>query len=198
MAADSQLKLPGNFEAGKSYWISGETMIAWRKALLADRVLPGPGIKESQTPMGRTFTATAQDGGGGSSASGAFATVFQAGGKWYLQDGSVSGGTGSESVAATDLELSDVGSEPADDEELWLKIQGTAVLTDGVLTSAFNVTGVTVQTTGGSNNVPTVSSTSGTYYHKLGSWLGGTFRPTSGSGGNLRLEFCPPSTFRLS
>ena len=55
--ADSELKLPGNFEAGRVYMVKGETLIAWRDALLADRVVAGDGIQESGTPQGRIFKA---------------------------------------------------------------------------------------------------------------------------------------------
>jgi hypothetical protein len=54
--ADSFLKLPGKFEKGKSYILTGETLLAWQAALLADRVIPGPGLKESGTAKGRIFT----------------------------------------------------------------------------------------------------------------------------------------------
>lgn len=57
--ADSKLKLPGNFEAGKTYLVKGETLIAWRDALLADRVIAGEGLQESGTPQGRVLKANA-------------------------------------------------------------------------------------------------------------------------------------------
>jgi hypothetical protein len=55
--ADSKLVLPGDFQAGKSYLLKGETLSAWRKALERDRALPGPGLRETGTPMGRVLTA---------------------------------------------------------------------------------------------------------------------------------------------
>lgn len=61
--ADSKLKLTGDFQAGKNYLLKGETLLAWQKALLADRAIPGPGLTESQGPDGRTFTAIAGIGG---------------------------------------------------------------------------------------------------------------------------------------
>lgn len=60
--ADSELKLPGDFEAGKKYLVSGETLIAWRDALIADRVLAGEGMQESGTPQGRIFKGGASGG----------------------------------------------------------------------------------------------------------------------------------------
>lgn len=59
MGAGSKLVLPGDFEAGKSYLLAGATLLAWRKALVADRVIPGPNLLENQGPDGRIFTAAA-------------------------------------------------------------------------------------------------------------------------------------------
>jgi hypothetical protein len=51
------MKLPGNFEPDKRYLLKGETLIAWRKALLADRVLPGNGLVETGGgPNGRILS----------------------------------------------------------------------------------------------------------------------------------------------
>ena len=55
--ADSKLVLPGDFDAGKTYLLKGETLLAWRKALLADRAIPGPGLTETGTPGGRLISA---------------------------------------------------------------------------------------------------------------------------------------------
>ncbi len=44
--ADSSLNLPGNFSAGTNYLIKGETLLAWRNNLIADRALPGSGLQE--------------------------------------------------------------------------------------------------------------------------------------------------------
>jgi len=51
--ADSTLTLRGKFEKGKNYLLSGETLLAWRTALLADRFIPGNGLRETPTPGGR-------------------------------------------------------------------------------------------------------------------------------------------------
>jgi hypothetical protein len=53
------LKLPGEFQAGKTYLLKGETLLAWRRALLADRILPGPGLQETTTPQGRILRTNA-------------------------------------------------------------------------------------------------------------------------------------------
>lgn len=62
MDAISPLVLPGDFEPGRSYLVKGATLIAWRKALQADRALVGPGLKEETTAKGRIFSALALAG----------------------------------------------------------------------------------------------------------------------------------------
>lgn len=59
--ADSTLKLPGKFEKGKNYLVSGETMLAWKSALIADRLLPGLGLRENPTPTGRILSVQFPD-----------------------------------------------------------------------------------------------------------------------------------------
>lgn len=54
----SKLELPGEFEDTKSYVLKGSTLKAWRKNLLADRVVAGVGITESVTPDGRFFSVS--------------------------------------------------------------------------------------------------------------------------------------------
>jgi len=51
--ASSTLKLPGPYAEGTSYVLSGKTLNEIFTALQADRVIPGPGQTESQTPQGR-------------------------------------------------------------------------------------------------------------------------------------------------
>ena len=51
--------LPGTFEAGKTYIVKGATAVAWQKALKADRVIAGSGIRESETTGGRIFSTSA-------------------------------------------------------------------------------------------------------------------------------------------
>ena len=67
--ADSELKLPGDFEAGKVYRLKGSTLIAWRAALLADRIIAGENLQEIGTPQGRILKAKP---GGGSDTCGGF------------------------------------------------------------------------------------------------------------------------------
>lgn len=61
--AHSKLTLPGDFEPDKNYLLKGSTLLAWRKALLADRAIPGPGLEESATPQGRILSLSGGEGG---------------------------------------------------------------------------------------------------------------------------------------
>ena len=62
MDAFSPLVLPGEFQPDLSYLVKGSTLIAWRKALQADRAVAGPGLREETTAKGRIFTALADVG----------------------------------------------------------------------------------------------------------------------------------------
>jgi hypothetical protein len=92
--ADTKLELPGSFEKGKTYLLTGETLLAWREALLKDRAIPGPGITETQTEQGRLFTAA---GGVGNTifgnSPGEFWDLFELGepgsGDWRVRGGTV-------------------------------------------------------------------------------------------------------------
>lgn len=56
--AAGKLHLPGDFKPGKSYTLKGETLLAWQKNLVADRVVAGPGLSESGAgPNGRILSA---------------------------------------------------------------------------------------------------------------------------------------------
>lgn len=194
MGADSQLVLPGNFVAGQNYLVRGATMIAWRAALLRDRALPGPGMRETQTDAGRILSALVQAGAGGGEASPAFFRLFQAGGKWMLQGGQVTGGLGNEVVA--DIDLGTVGSEPSDGTLFWLACTGDGTVTDGRLYSGWDLDSATAAS--GSvmpaNTLPTPASTTGKAFHLLlGSWSSGVFSPSAG--GNLSIGICLPGGY---
>ncbi len=57
----AKLDLPGDFQPGKTYLLKGETLVAWRKALVADRVVAGPRIRETGTPGGRIWEVDFKD-----------------------------------------------------------------------------------------------------------------------------------------
>lgn len=54
--ANPNFKLPGDFEAGKRYWLKGETLRAWQKMLRADRIIAGTQLKEFATNEGRILS----------------------------------------------------------------------------------------------------------------------------------------------
>lgn len=185
--AASKLVLPGNFQAGKTYLLNGETLLAWRKALIADRVVPGPGMKEQGTPQGRVLTSTAQ--GGGEIVQGqppAFYRTYIKDGYHWIQGGQVSG----YSSVVADIQLAVAGSEPDDGSVCWLEVTGSGVVADGILYGGFTPTAVGATTAAAPQaTVPTVESPTGRkFYLLLGTWMSGVF--SSAAGGNLYVGFC--------
>lgn len=59
MPAD--LRLPGEFLPHKTYLLSGKTLMAWRDALVADRILPGRNLTLADSPRGRVLHAADND-----------------------------------------------------------------------------------------------------------------------------------------
>jgi hypothetical protein len=105
--ADSELKLPGNFQAGKKYLIDGGILKAWQTALKADRVIAGPGLNEQGSPQGRIFKA---QGGGKSPSAHPFQLSVSAGAggpKYQVSKGSITDGTNGVAVALGDIFSSD-------------------------------------------------------------------------------------------
>lgn len=187
MADQSKLTLPGDFEAGKTYLLAGETLIAWRKALLADRVVAGDGLVESGGgPTGRIFKATAQGGGGAGAAAGAFSRVYTDGdGNTMLQGGTVQGGTGTPEVVADFELLAAAGTPPADGTHVSISIDVTANEDDDVLVPGCSVTSASIsEGDPGAASIPTDGSPSGSVDLSLGQWTGGVFQP-SGPAGNI-------------
>lgn len=182
-----QLRLPGDFEAGKTYLLAGETLIAWRNALLADRVIAGDGLVESGGgPQGRIFKATAQGGAGGAAAAGAFSRVYVDGdGNTMLQGGTVQGGTGTPEVVADFQLLASAGTPPADGTHVSISIDITANEDDDVLVPGCEVTSASIsEGDPGAASIPTDGSPSGSVELSLGQWTAGVFQ-ASGPSGNL-------------
>ncbi len=199
MGADSKLVLPGDFQAGKTYLIKGDTLLAWRKALLADRVVPGPGQTENQTPQGRTISGGGNGGvvGPAQPALAAFWRVYSKDTKWMLQGGQVSGGSGNQSVA--DMDLGTVGSEPADGKMFWVEVTGNGDLREGILYGGFTVTAASSGsgTTLPTGSIPTSTLATGRkFYLLLGTWSGGVFQPSTS--GHLMLGYCPGGGYSVS
>jgi hypothetical protein len=121
--------------------------------------------------------------------SGPFCRVFQDAGAWYLTGGTVTGGTGN--VTVPDIDLGDVGDEPANGTHFWLVCSGDAVTEDDVLLAGFNLATATVGSGASlpSNTIPTALAPAGVLHVSLGSWSAGKFVPAPC--GNLQISHCP-------
>jgi hypothetical protein len=145
----------------------------------------GPRVREPQKtiemPSGKTQPAAEQ--------SGPFCRVFQSEGAWMLTGGTVTGGTGN--VTVPDIDLGDVGSEPADGTFFWLVCSGDAITEDDVLLPGFDLATATVGsgTSLPSNTIPTAAAPAGVLHVSLGSWSAGKFVPAGC--GNLQISHCP-------
>jgi hypothetical protein len=106
-----------------------------------------------------------------------------------LTGGTVTGGTGN--VTVPDIDLGDVGSEPADGTFFWLVCSGDAVTEDDVLLAGFDLATATVGsgTSLPSNTIPTALAPAGVLHVSLGSWSAGKFVPAGC--GNLQISHCP-------
>ena len=127
-------------------------------------------------------------------APGAFFRVFRLDGKWMLQGGQVTAGSGSKVIA--DIELATVGSEPADGQKVWVEANGDGVVLDGRLFQGYNLDEDATTTDSGTdlpdNTLPTVSLFAGRKCHVLlGQWSGSRFSPSNI--GNIQIGFCPSS-----
>lgn len=174
--------------------------------------LPGPGqrlrsvVQEAGAPMFETgpvrtniphveasakfFEPTNE----GTDTNGAFFRVFRQGGKWKLQGGQVTAGTGSKVIA--DIELATIGTEPADGTKVWVEANGDGVVLDGRLFQGYNLDEDATTTDSGTdlpdNTLPTVASSAGRKCHVLlGQWGGDRFAPSNR--GNIQIGFCPSS-----
>jgi hypothetical protein len=200
MAADSKLDLPGDFQAGKTYLIKGDTLLAWRKALLADRVVPGPDQTETQTPQGRTISG----GKGGAVAVvaqqyGAFWGLYKADGHTFLQGGTCAAGEGSETFA--DEKVIDANNGPTHPAGTLMVLRAyvRGYAPDGVLLGGLTLTSAQITAAGSmpSDSLPTATSPSGkTFHHELGRWTADGFSPSQS--GNRRLSFCPGGGYGVS
>jgi hypothetical protein len=105
-----------------------------------------------------------------------------------LRGGTVSGGTGNETVPDFSIP-----SSPTDESHLYLEVDFTATLIDGVLLPGGNVTGANVRYGAAipSNDIPTATNEDGKLYIDLGDFLDDTFR--SAGCGNFQVSHCPGS-----
>lgn len=195
--ANSMLKLTGKFESGKKYLLDGALLKAWQDALLADRIIPGQGLTETGTPLGRILNSGPGGGTAAAPATGAFFGLFTEGGATYLQGGGVSGGAGGSATIASELVIAAGATRPlaSAGATLYLRASCRAVVEDGVMLPGCELLSATLTTSGGDNHEFTVSSQTGNLYYVIGTWNSDTFLP-SGSG-NLSANGCPGS-FSLS
>ena len=147
----------------------------------------GPSVREPQKTLeiNRVPDAVAA-----AETTGPFCRVFQAEGVWYLTGGTVTGGD--TNVEIDDINLGDVGDEPADGTWFWIEANGDAPVEDEVLLPGFDLSTATVGSGAvfpGTNTLPTAAAASGEIHISLGSWSGGVFVP-SGCG-NIQVTHCP-------
>lgn len=192
MAADSKLLLPGDFQAGKTYLIKGDTLLAWRNALLADRVVPGPDQQETQTPQGRTISGGGKGGTVVAIQYGAFWGLYKQAGHTFLQGGTCTAGEGSETI--DDIKVIDATNGPTNGAGTLLVLQATVkgYAPDGMLLGGLELTAATTSTHTSipDNTLPKVGSLSGKRcYMELGRWTATGFLPSSS--GSKYISFCP-------
>jgi len=118
-----------------------------------------------------------------------FCYVFQLEGQWMLYGGTVTAGEGNEVVA--DIDLGEIGAEPAEGTYFWLVCEGEAVTEDDVLLGGINLTSVTTGSglTLPDNTIPTAADPTGILHVALGSWSQGRFIPADC--GNIQISHCP-------
>jgi hypothetical protein len=189
--ADSQLKLPGNFQAGQKYLLDGATLKAWQDALRADRVIPGAGLTEQGTPQGRIFKAAISSA---PSIPGAFYGMYAAGGHIYLQGGTVSAGDGTDSISDIKIIDGSTGVLHTAGTHMYLNANGNGVRADGVLLPGYNLSSASIGygSSVPSNSLPLAAGVSGKHcYIDLGTFTADGFLP-SGTG-NVQISYCPGS-----
>lgn len=174
--AASSLKLPGPFEDSTIYSLSGQTLREWCEALQADRVIPGNGQDEHQTPQGRVITDVA-------SVNALCELGGIVGGK--ITPGYVIGGGASQ--------LIDIGAvTPVANTTYYVICQWTADLEDGVVGPGGTMGAVTFNS-GASvpdDVVPNAASAAGTAYAPVVGWDEDLNRVGAGCGA-ITIGFCP-------
>lgn len=198
----SNLNLPGDFEAGKSYLVKAETLLAWRRALIEDRAIPGDGLAETQTPQGRiiSFEKIGLLGGAGGAAC-SFGEIFQVEGDTHIRGGNLYAGDSNKLVAPLAI---DVGTDS--ESLIWLRVPITANTEDGVLMphleSCEDPTWQTGTVAGGypDNTSPDIDTGEGVRIVPLGllTIVAGeaSFQPTGC--GDITLGFCPPNNLSIA
>jgi len=130
------------------------------------------------------------NGGGGGAAAGAFYTLIVDGTDTYLQGGTVSGGSGSE-TAANILVINSSGPTQTAGTHMYVEATGDGITSDGVLLPGWNITGATVgyATTVPENTLPTATAATGKKcYVDLGVFTDDAFFPSGA--GNIEITHC--------
>lgn len=185
--ADSLLKLPGNFDPGKTYLLEGATLIAWREALLRDRIIAGTGIREIPTPGGRILKASI-----GTDVVAEFYTLIRdEDGHLYLQTGTVAG-VGVDQTALKVFHNDAVSPYwlGTFGQQLYLEANGSSVVADGYLMPGFEVTSINVEIGSPTGHVyPTLESPTGKAIIPLGTFLEAGFNPAGWGSFNITACF---------
>jgi hypothetical protein len=195
MADNNPPRLPGNFLPGKKYLVSGDTLLAWRRDLMADRAIAGPGITESQTPQGRIFQVQT---GNGAFGNGAFYQLYDAAADTYLLGGTVTGGHGG-TVAIADILVLDAVDGPGANagKVLYIRANATATTEDGIMLTGLllNSAETHIATTGSppDNHTFTVSAPTGNLHIEIGRWTADRFFPSAP--GHIEAAGCPGNFF---
>lgn len=186
------MKLPGDFQAGRNYLMSGETLIAWRDALLADRIIAGTGLKEmSAGKLGRILTAEPGTGVAAAAPTGAFYGLYVADGHTYLQGGSITGGHGgSETIADIKVLDATTGVGTNAGKILYLKASCTAVIFEGIMLPGVELNSATtgIATDLPENHAFTVAAPTGDLHLEIGRWTADAFLPAQA--GNATVGGC--------
>lgn len=183
--------LPRSGGGDTTVFISGRTWDALIDRLEAlEGVFSAEDFDVRQGKDGKQVRLRTRVGKGGA-VDGPFCKLYSDENKKMLSGGTVTGGSGNETV--DDINLGSVSSGKADGTHHWLKVNYTATADSGVLLPGGKVTSVTDGSGASlpSNSIPTASSPSGTLYISLGSWQDKTFRPAGC--GNFQISHCPGS-----
>lgn len=153
-----------------------------------------------EAPRGRIPTQSQQDTETPLVAAGSFFTIYvdSDSGDTKLQGGTVTGGSGTETIA--DIVIKSSGSSTMAQTagtHMYIHASGSGVVEDDVLLPGWNQSTATVSygTTVPSNDLPTATSDSGDVYVDLGVFTEDNFLPAKA--GSINVAFCP-GTFTIT
>lgn len=176
----SELTLEGDFQPEKTYLLKGSTIRQWQDALTADRIIPGPDQKETQTKKGRVITGGEAGAGAAACPLGSIGTDGKITPGWFI------GGGKNEIITPAAI-------TPAAGKKVWIKVTWTAEKIDEVLQAGGTAGTISIHSGTGSvpaDDVPNISSLTGTAYYALGYWDDALEFVESGCG-TITIDFCP-------